>query len=287
MALPLYAYLVGIDMGPIFVIWLVSAIFFVCHLKPSISKVAVQIIKVYSSSFELEAEAESSNSSQVIELSGYTWLSLKLSDSCKVHYPRIVIGMLIFLIYCIWASTVAIFWDKAMLTSKIDECIVGDGFDCFRRDSRLQSLPLDCATFNESVSIICYKIRVDFPRGVAEAGGVPVTSATIFLTVAKAIFYIKLYLKKCFKKCGCTCDTERFIVKLMATLQMLLLIGMLGGIIGALTISPLWNHVRSNGAKLMSTSSIALTIYAIIWIPWYLCYFEVVDQKEKKNVSTD
>ncbi len=30
------------------------------------------------------------------------------------------------------AATLAIFWDSGMLVSKIDECIIGDGFDCYR-----------------------------------------------------------------------------------------------------------------------------------------------------------
>lgn len=282
--LPLYVYLIGIDIGPIFLIWLVLAVSLVCCLKPTIKKVAVQIIKLYSSSFELEAEEESCNSAQGIQLSGYTWLSVQLSDSHRMHYPRIVIGMLIFLIYCVWASTVAIFWDKAMLTSKINECIVGDGFDCFRRDSRLESLPLDCTTFNKSVSIVCYKIIVDFPRGLAEAGGVPITSATIFLTVAKSIFYIKVCLKKFLNYIKCSRENrERTIVLLMAFAQISLLIATLGVIIGGLTISPAWNYLRSNGAKLMSTLSILLTLYAIIWIPWYLCYVEIVDKKNEKK----
>ena len=206
------------------------------------------------------------------------------------------------------AATLAIFWDSGMLVSKIDECIIGDGFDCYRRESMLKSLPLDCTTFNESVGkglgkglgIVCYKIQVDFPMALTEAGGVPVTSATILLSVAKGLFYFKVGFRHILTKCCCCrCKSEngengkkqcckresreRTIIFVMAAAQIILLIAMLGGIICALAISQLWNYLRSDGAKLLSTLSIVLTIYAILWIPWYLCYFEIIDKGKKKT----
>ena len=150
----LYIYLVVLDMVPIFIIWTISAFVFLYFLKPTVNKAILQIIKIYSSSFELEAETESSGSSHRIEISGYKWLSLQVSGDCKVHFPGLVNGMLIFLVYCVWASTVAIFWDKALLASKIDECIIGDGFDCFERQSMLNSTPQNCSEFDKSVSFV-------------------------------------------------------------------------------------------------------------------------------------
>lgn len=116
-----------------------------------------------------------------------------------------------------------------------------------------------------------------------EAGGVPVTSATILLTVAKVIFYAKIYIRKLVNKaCQCQKKTrERMIILLMVSAQIILLIMLLGAIIVVITIPELWNNIRSNGAKSMSTLSIILTVYATIWIPWYLCYFEVKDKKKK------
>lgn len=275
-------------MAPIFMLWILLAILFVFQLKPTISKVIVYILKVYSSNFELETESSErfKLEAQSSEGTGYTWLSLKIDNNHRIHFPRMVKGMLVFLLYCVCASTVAIFWDKAVLASKIDECIIGDGFDCFRRDSRLTYLPLNCSTFNKSVSIVCYRIAMDFPRGIAEAGGVPVTSASILVATAKVLFYSKVYFKKILC-CKCRNKTkEKIITLVMATAQIFLLAISMFAIIGGLTITPAWNYLRSNAAKLLTTMSTVLTIYAIIWIPWYLCYFETIKKENNTKKET-
>ena len=102
--------------------------------------------------------------------------------------------------------------------------------------------------------------------------------------VAKALFYAKVYIRKFLGRFFYFKSKERrekLIVLLMATTQIVLLLGMLVLIIIVLTHSTLWYRLRSNGAKLMTTLSIVLTIYSIIWIPWYLCYFEVVGKKKE------
>ncbi len=74
---------------------------------------------------------------------------------------------------------------------------------------------------------------------------------------------------------------ERTIIFVMAAVQISINRNARSYQFCALAISPLWKI--QYGAKLLSTLSIVLTIYAILWIPWYLCYFEIIDKGKKKT----
>lgn len=273
---PLYAYLICFDMVPIFILWLALAFVVLWFLKPMVNRTVVEIIKVaYSTYFELGEEAKTYEDGKP-QSNDYQWLTFQV-DNYKVHFPGLVNGMLIFLVYSVWAATAAVFWDTAVVQTRIDECIIGDNFDCYTQESRLTSFPLNCTSFNESgTSLICYKLNFRFSRGISEAGGVMVTSSAIFMVVARVIIFTKAFGKK--KKIG-----ERVIVILMAAAQFSLLLILLSLIIIVLAVTPLWNILRSDAARLLKALSIVFTIYALIWVPWYLCHFEIDNKTKKKK----
>lgn len=265
----LFWYLVVFDLVPIVIWWFLLAIALLDYLRPVVNKTVVLTMQaVYSKEFSLLEKQQKED----------LWITYE-AGGVKVYFPKVINGMLIFLFYSICATSIAAFWDKAVIQFRKDQCIVGDEFNCYLQGSRLRTNALDCGVSNYSDSaIVCYSLRFDYGSGIADAGGIFSASSVALMVVAKVIIHTRKGLRWCCSKC--MKRQERFVMVTLWALQTLslFLIAIALGLV--LSFTPLWNRITMDFARLLKIISISVTIYVTLWIPWYWCYFETEDKKK-------
>ncbi len=288
MKFPLYFYLIIWDLVPIALFWLLWGLFLLCFLKDTVHEVIFTFLElIYSKTFntpEQKGYKEEKEDRYKLDSRGYKWLILK----SNIHVPGILSGMLVFLVYCVVATAFAVFWDTTFIQSKVDNCVIGEEFDCFTKNSRLNSKPLDCRLKNYNDSdTVCYKLAWNIGEGLADAGGILTMSSAVLTGSAVVVLNAKLYLGKCLECCKCCKRSKRtrqnIVISVLLGFQLILLLGVSAGLLSLLMLPYLWNLVRSNTAMLMKTLSVLFTLYSMGWLPWYFCYIVDSDDEKSKN----
>ncbi len=225
------------------------------------------------------------------------WISLQVQRQ-KVHLPSILNGLVSLLLYSVCATSFAVFWDGALIQSKFDNCISGEGFSCFPRNSRLTDAPVNCSSYTEDVvGLICFKFQWDVSKGLADAGGI-VNAATLVLVITVTIILtiktILTWLIVCLgytkhPDCCCRCSfkkryfkrIESAVITTMFVFQVIAILISVTAVLLVLGIGPLWNYFRHDYARMMKILCFFLTIFILLCIPWYICYIEDVSEEDK------
>ena len=297
--LELYKYIIIADFVPIIGMWFLLGLLFLSFLRLQVSVIALKLLQfVYSSNFGQPGKNEEEKK-VTFELKE-KWISLKVQGNV-IHFPQVLNGLVALLLYSVCATSFAVFWDSTIVRSKMDNCIFGDGFDCFLRNSRLTAKPLNCSNFTDTdnIGVVCHKLQWDYGQGISDAGGMfSAATFTLFLVVfgilkiKKVLILIAIYCcyKCCSCKCCCSCcyrmkhhrKLEKTVTAFMFVVQLVALAAMSFVFILFLTHAPLWDYFRYNAARMMKTLCLLFTLFMLACIPWYFCYIEY-DVEETKN----
>ena len=322
--LHLYCYIILADMIPIIIVWLVLGIFFLLILKHRMNELRLKLLQIiYSSNFGKSTNnKEKAKSKKDASKKDYKekekegkdkkfcedkvsfkltkeWITLKLGND-TIYFPSVLNGFVTLLLYCVCATSFAVFWDSTIVKTKVDNCLVGEGFDCFLRDSRLSAEPLNCSNYEDpdSGGVICLRLQWDVTQGMTDAGGM-FTASTIILGVAvTAILQVKRFLIRltifcCCKKCCYKCyygtkhykTIEKVVIGFMFTIQLVCLIAVTGVIFLLFAYAPVWNYLRYNSARMMKTLCFIFSLLILTNVPWYFCFIEYGTKNDKTEKS--
>ena len=187
------------------------------------------------------------------------------------------------------ATSFAVFWDSSIVKTKADNCLAGEGFDCFLLDSRLSAEPLNCSNYEDPdyIGVICRELQWDVTQGTTDAGGMFTASTIILVVTVTAILQVKRFLIWltifcCSKKCCYKCyfrtkhykTIEKVVIGFMFAIQLVCLIVVTVVLFLFFALAPLWNYFRYNSARMMKTLCFIFSLLILMFVPWYFCFIE-------------
>ena len=324
----LYSYIILADLIPIITAWFTLGILFLFFLKHEVNEFGLKLLQfVYSSNFgkltkkekekNNDAASKKNDKAKDKDTKFYEdvsfklakkWIALKVGND-TIYFPTALNGFVTLLLYCVCATSFAVSWDSTIVQTKADNCLVGEGFDCFLRNSRLSAEPLNCSDYEDpgDDGVICHKLQWDALQGTTDAGGMFTSSTIILWFSVTVILQVKKFLiwlticccskKCCSKECCCKCyyrkkhykTIEKVVTGFMFSIQLVCLIVVTSVLFLIFAHAPVWNYFRYNSARMMKTMCFIFSLLILIFVPWYFCFIEYGTKVEHgtKNDKTE
>ena len=317
----LYSYIILADLIPIIAFWLILGLSFLSFLKHEVNELGLKLLQfIYSSNFgksthknekeksekdaskkndkEKEKEGKENEDKVSFKLTK-KWITLKVGND-TIYFPTVLNGFVTLLLYCVCATSFAVFWDSTIIKTKADNCVVGEGFDCFPRNSRLSAEPLNCSNYEgpDDLGVVCRKLQWDFTQGATDAGGMFTASAIILVVTVTVIlqvkrFMIRLTISCCSKECCCKCyyrkmhykTIEKVVIVAMFAIQLVSLVAVTGVLFLLFAYASVWNYFRYNSARMMKTLCFIFSLLILMFVPWYFCFIEYGTKNGKTEKS--